>query len=510
PRALRRVEVEPPPLDHRLAPVERLVDVGERVRLVHPRLLRAVRVRPERRQPRNERGRHDRSGRGERPIRAPRRAKRHHAGERDRLRRDRHDDEVVRVTAGGVRRDPHGPPRGARTSAGRERVDDRHERDERDRHADERQRVVPRLLRDRHHQRRHGAERRGDRRAGRRHDGTREREDGQHRQHAERGRGHARRPREARRRGTRRRQPAPQQQVEQRWMRVLHDRVLEQPHDAGVRRARVVREQRGNRRQRRLTADRHVRRRAAERDAHRHRFVEPDRPQAEIAEAQRRRDREDDGECQEGARARGHLSDYRRCGNISRVSTADSGRWWRWTAALAAALLLSRTWTLAHRAIDLDEFEHAHAAWATSHGAIPYVDFFEHHPPALYLVSSPIFARFPVATDPDAAMHALFAARAAMWILTLAAALVVYRLASAWTDAAGGIAAVLLLATASRYLDSMLEFRPDVPAMLALLAAAGALTAAARASGRRTTAWCAAAGLAFGIALLFTQKVIFA
>jgi len=192
------------------------------------------------------------------------------------------------------------------------------------------------------------------------------------------------------------------------------------------------------------------------------------------------------------------------------VSTADSGRWWRWTAALAAALLLSRTWTLAHRAIDLDEFEHAHAAWATSHGAIPYVDFFEHHPPALYLVSSPIFARFPVATDPDAAMHALFAARAAMWILTLAAALVVYRLASAWTDAAGGIAAVLLLATASRYLDSMLEFRPDVPAMLALLAAAGALTAAARASGRRTTAWCAAAGLAFGIALLFTQKVIFA
>ena len=179
--------------------------------------------------------------------------------------------------------------------------------------------------------------------------------------------------------------------------------------------------------------------------------------------------------------------------------------------ALTAALLLSRLWFVTHRALDLDEFEHAHAAWSVSHGLLPYRDFFEHHPPAIYLLSAPLFGDPAVATSVPAAVRALTLARAAMWLITVLCIVAVYCMSVTVRGRLAGALAVLLLATSSQFLESMLEFRPDVPAVLCLLAAIWGVTAADdpdAASRRHVRLF--AAGVAFGAALLFTQKAIFA
>jgi len=183
-----------------------------------------------------------------------------------------------------------------------------------------------------------------------------------------------------------------------------------------------------------------------------------------------------------------------------------------WTAlAITAALLLSRLWFVTHRALDLDEFEHAHAAWSVSRGLLPYRDFFEHHPPALYLLSAPIFADPAVATSVPAAVRALTLARAAIWVITVLSVIVVYRIGATLHGLLSGALAAMLLATSSQFLESMLEFRPDVPAVACLVVAIWCATAAGEVEeSRRWRVRLLAAGVAFGAALLFTQKAIFA
>jgi 4-amino-4-deoxy-L-arabinose transferase-like glycosyltransferase len=181
-----------------------------------------------------------------------------------------------------------------------------------------------------------------------------------------------------------------------------------------------------------------------------------------------------------------------------------------WTAlAITAALLLSRLWFVAHRALDLDEFEHAHAGWSVARGLLPYRDFFEHHPPALYLLSAPIFADRAVATSGSAAVRALTLARAAMWVITVLSVFVVYRIGATLHGLLSGALAAMLLATSTQFLESMLEFRPDVPAVACLVVSTWcAIDAGGVEESRHWRLF--AAGVAFGAALLFTQKAIFA
>jgi len=179
--------------------------------------------------------------------------------------------------------------------------------------------------------------------------------------------------------------------------------------------------------------------------------------------------------------------------------------------ALTAALLLSRLWFVTHRALDLDEFEHAHAAWSVSRGLLPYRDFFEHHPPAFYLLSAPLFRDPAVATSAPTAIRALTLARVAMWGITVLCVAAVYRMCVLVRSRLAGALAVLLLATSSQFLEPMLEFRPDVPAVLCLLAAIWCVIAAGdRDRSGSGDVRLFAAGVAFGAALLFTQKALFA
>ena len=178
---------------------------------------------------------------------------------------------------------------------------------------------------------------------------------------------------------------------------------------------------------------------------------------------------------------------------------------------VAAALLLTRAWFVTHRALDLDEFEHAHAAWSVSRGLVPYRDFFEHHSPGIYFFSAPLFADAKAATDPAAAIGALTRARAVMWMMTILSAAIVHRLGVRAHGQLAGALAAALLATSSQFLESMLEFRPDVPAVLCLLVSIWCLTGDDEERGSaHSQVLHVAAGMAFGGALLFTQKVVFA
>ena len=178
--------------------------------------------------------------------------------------------------------------------------------------------------------------------------------------------------------------------------------------------------------------------------------------------------------------------------------------------AIAAALLSARVWFIAHRALDLDEFEHVHAAWSVARGLLPYRDFFEPHPPALYFLFAPLFAGARVASDPATAVRALIAARAAMWLLTIASVAVVYRLGALVRNRTSAAIAVVLLATSSQFLESMLEIRPDVPAVLCLLTAIWCITTAEERGRSLRPSVYVVGGLAYGASLLFTQKTLFA
>ena len=69
---------------------------------------------------------------------------------------------------------------------------------------------------------------------------------------------------------------------------------------------------------------------------------------------------------------------------------------------LALLVLFGCLWKIAERRdLDVDEIQHAHAAWLIHAGEVPYVDFFEHHPPfywyflkAYYAIHGPDLAIF--------------------------------------------------------------------------------------------------------------------
>ncbi|OFV92541.1 MAG: hypothetical protein A3G76_00415 [Acidobacteria bacterium RIFCSPLOWO2_12_FULL_65_11] len=177
---------------------------------------------------------------------------------------------------------------------------------------------------------------------------------------------------------------------------------------------------------------------------------------------------------------------------------------------LTCVILASRVWFIFFRYLDFDEFEHAHATWSVSRGLVPYVDFFEHHTPWLYLLFAPLFPHFATDTDPTAAAGLLVVLRLVMWAISIASVACVYELGRLWRDRFTGVLAAFLFASASQFQDVILEYRPDGPALLCVL-----LCLIAVMHGWRSNRTAGAAvlftlgGLALGAAVLFTQKALF-
>ena len=69
--------------------------------------------------------------------------------------------------------------------------------------------------------------------------------------------------------------------------------------------------------------------------------------------------------------------------------TEDGGGARQGVRALAS-VFLALTFALSmFRFFDADEMEHVHSTWHVLHGAVPYVDFFQHHHPLLWYVLAP-------------------------------------------------------------------------------------------------------------------------
>src|SRR5262249_2596923 len=149
--------------------------------------------------------------------------------------------------------------------------------------------------------------------------------------------------------------------------------------------------------------------------------------------------------------------------------------------------------------------------WCVSKGLIPYRDFFEHHTPLLYFSLAPVFVRYRAETDAAEATRLWFACRVAMWLLLTTSVALVAELGRMWRDRATGLLAAFLFASSIQVLDTALELRPDIPALVCWLASLVFAIHSWRAPrGRVAVAFFAASGAAFGTALLFTQKYVFA
>lgn len=190
---------------------------------------------------------------------------------------------------------------------------------------------------------------------------------------------------------------------------------------------------------------------------------------------------------------------------------------WLSPAALTAALVTAlacglRAGLVATQGFDPDEFEHLHGAWSLAHGMWPYRDYFEHHTPWLPLLLAPLVRVFDVDHDPDRAVAFVFFARGLMWVFATLVVGLTFRLADLWAGRATAWVAAALLSTTIAFVDKTVEVRPDVPALACLVGCWVAALAAFRGdAAARATRWrLAVSGLRGGVAVMFTQKALFA
>ena len=97
--------------------------------------------------------------------------------------------------------------------------------------------------------------------------------------------------------------------------------------------------------------------------------------------------------------------------------------------------------------VGVDEWQHLHAAWCISVGQVPYLDFFEHHPPFLYYLLQPIFAL----VEPGFSL--VLAARGLMLAINVGIAAATWALARACFGARTATWAVVLLASEVTFFD---------------------------------------------------------
>jgi len=180
--------------------------------------------------------------------------------------------------------------------------------------------------------------------------------------------------------------------------------------------------------------------------------------------------------------------------------------------AAAAALIVTafglQIWLLKVYPINLDEFEHLHAAWCLSRGVFPYRDFFEIHAPWLYFLLAPLMPPYHVASSPDGAIAFIFFARRIELTLTSLALGLSFLLAWMWRGPRVAWIATALLATTAIFAAKMLEIRPDV---LALVLWLGCLCATLRAfdlvsRGAPASLWFVVSGMLLGGVMMSTQK----
>ncbi len=157
------------------------------------------------------------------------------------------------------------------------------------------------------------------------------------------------------------------------------------------------------------------------------------------------------------------------------------------------------------RYFDPDEFQHLHGARQIYHGDIPYRDYFEHHTPFLHFVLAKFYPVF------GEKIRILFAARALMMVFTAAILCLTFILAAMLYGVDAGLFATLFLSYIIIFLEKTIEIRPDLPEVTFWLAA---LVFMVRGIQRNLDSpslrWHLFSGLCMGMAIMSTQKALFA
>ena len=179
---------------------------------------------------------------------------------------------------------------------------------------------------------------------------------------------------------------------------------------------------------------------------------------------------------------------------------------------IIAVPFLFRLSLLKTRGFNPDELECIHWAWCVSKGMVPYRDYFDHHTPWFHYFLSTFFRFYEVERVPAEAVAFLFMARTLTWVFAGAVLASTFFLGRAFRDARTGLVAALLLSNAAFFFSKSLEVRADVPAAALVVAAVHlALAGHRRESGgvRGAELHLFASGLALGVAMMLTQKVLF-
>jgi hypothetical protein len=193
---------------------------------------------------------------------------------------------------------------------------------------------------------------------------------------------------------------------------------------------------------------------------------------------------------------------------------ASAGRYEAWPVALVASVIVAGVFYLrlrfsAMKRFDADEFQHLHVAWCIAHGQLPYRDFFDHHLPLFHLLLSPLYAFFQVETRLDDAFGFLALARRISLALSAGAIGLTFLIGRTWRGSLVAVVALAVLAPARAFVDKSTEVRPDVLALVFLLAAVLSALSGVREvghGGRRL----ALAGLLLGAGLMTSPKLAFA
>ncbi len=170
---------------------------------------------------------------------------------------------------------------------------------------------------------------------------------------------------------------------------------------------------------------------------------------------------------------------------------------------MVATLLIFQLSLARTRTFDPDEFQHAHSAFLISQGQLPYLDYFEHHPPLLHFVMAPIMARLHPERNEANAFETLFVLRVLGWSIALLGAIAHFLLARRLLGTLGASLASLFLWSTLIVFEKSMEIRPDTGAF-ALLQIALLLLVPQASRGRLLGAFSL-----LGVALLLTQKVAF-
>jgi 4-amino-4-deoxy-L-arabinose transferase-like glycosyltransferase len=191
---------------------------------------------------------------------------------------------------------------------------------------------------------------------------------------------------------------------------------------------------------------------------------------------------------------------------LKRLENAISNR------AVASRLTDITTWLLIagfavlvvlmalQRSFDRDEFEAIKSAWKIFTGETIYVDFFQHHPPFLYYLLTPLISLL------GETRMTLYAARLLMVCFTLGILAMVHELARLLFSRRVAAVSVLFLLGITMFMGKAIEVRPDVPQTFFGLLSLWLLYRFF-ASGRKILLMLSA--LFLGLGYLILQKLIF-